>query len=512
MRTSSIVLIVIFIAMLVFSAQSQTVAGKRLESDINFLADDLLKGRGTPSEGLDVAALYLANQLHAYGWEPTGYYQSVELEYFSPQASQYHIAINNITLSADEFIFMPFGMNPSKTPVNYDLVFLGQGVFAPEKNVDDFMKIELQGKAGVALYGAPWEMDPNALHSCDRCVGKAVQVGVRKGALLVYVTEELAMPAGSKASAEIAVMREMAQVPLAFLPDIPGKTTWGATAFLIITPKAFDKALADVSGNTYGQWQKKISKKQREKSFDLKAAIDITIKTETVAGIAKNVIGTLKSNDPVLGNEWVVLTAHYDHIGFHEVPAGEDGIWNGADDNASGTAAILEVARKLSENGNLRRSVMVVFTCGEEMGLLGSFYFATHPPVPQTQIVLNIDADMVGRSAGTAYCINTGCDALLQKAQSIGEKVGIAVLPEPYPDWRLVYFIDCFNFARFNIPFIDFMTEFHADYHQPTDEVKLIKFGELEKITNIIYEMATYYANSAERPAFKRPAWFLTAE
>jgi len=479
------------------------------------LADDAPQGRGTPSRGLDVGALYLASQLRASGWEPagqTGYYQPVKLECFSPQASHYRIAINDIALGADEFIFIPFNMDPHKTPLNYDLVFLGQGVFAPEKNVDDFLEVDLQGKAGVALFGAPWEMDPHALHSCDRGLGKAVQVGVRKGALLVYVTEELAMPAGGGAGAEIAVMREIAQGPLAFLPDAQGKTAWGAPALLIITPKAFDKVLAEASGNTYSQWQKKISKKQLKHSFDLKTPLDISIKTETVAGTANNVIGIRRSDDPVLGVEWIVLSAHYDHIGFHEAPAGDDGIFNGADDNASGVAAILEVARKLSENAHLRRSVMVVFTCGEEMGLLGSFTFAAHPPVPQTQIVLNIDADMVGRSAGTAYCIHTGCDALFRKAEGIGASVGINVLPDPHPDWRLVYFIDCFHFARFNIPFIDFMTEFHADYHQPTDEVRFIQYEELEKITNIIYEMTLYYASTAERPVFQRPAWFLTAE
>jgi len=496
------------------TAHAQTDSHRRLEAHIRFLADDLLRGRGTPSRDLDVSALYLANQLRADGWQPANnnrYHQTYMLKSFSAQQARYHISVNGFKLDSKDVVFLPFGMDPANTPAKYDLVFAGHGVFAPERDVDDFDGADLRGKAVVAMLGAPWKLDPKAVHAYDRAVGKSVHVTVRNGSFLVYVSEEFEAPADASSSAEVRLFREMSKVPFAFLPEFQGQPTIGIGPILVITPAIFDKTLAGATGGTYAEWKARLSR-QGYAARDVKASLDVHIEVEPEAGRASNVVALIRGNDPTLRDEWVVLTAHYDHLGFHEVPAGEDGIWNGADDNASGTAVVLEIARRLASGGHLRRSVLVVFTSGEERGLLGSAHYSKHPLAPHGQVVLNVNVDMVGRSTGTVYCINTGCNEVFDKAVAIGKETGVTVLPDPHPSWRLVYFVDSYHFARFDVPFIEFITEFHSDYHQPSDEVGKIRFQELGRITEVMFELTKYYAQGGQKPTFRRPEWFLATD
>jgi hypothetical protein len=120
---------------------------------------------------------------------------------------------------------------------------------------------------------------------------------------------------------------------------------------------------------------------------------------------------------------------------------------------------------------------------------LGSAHYSKHPLVPPGQVVLNINIDMVGRSTGTVYCINTGCDEVFDKTVAIGKETGVTVLPDPHPSWRLVCFVDSYHFARFDIPFIEFITEFHSDYHQPSDEIEKIRLEELGRILEVMFEL-----------------------
>jgi len=493
---------------------SDDTSRKRLEASIRFLADDLLEGRGPPGRGLDISALYLATELRGFGWQPAdgeSYFQKYALRDFTPQQDTYKIMINGVKLDSKDFIFLPFGMDPARTPVQHDLVFAGYGIYAPEQDVDDFAGIDIKNKAVVSFFGAPWELNPYAVHAYDRAVGKSIHVTVRNGAFLVYVSEEFESPPDSPASAEVGLFRQMAHVPYAYLPEFQGKPTIGLGPILGITPPVFDKTLAEATGGTYAEWKERLSKKKL-KARPLKAAIDVHIEVKPKESKAKNVVALLPGSAPSLRDEWIVLTAHYDHLGFHEAPEGEDGIYNGADDNASGTAAVLEIARRLAEDKPPRRSVLVVFTSGEERGLLGSAHYSIHPLIQKDDIVININVDMVGRSTGNVYCITTGCNEIYEKTVEVGKKIGIAALPDPFPTWRLVYLVDSYHFARFDIPFIQFMTEFHGDYHQPSDEVKFIRFEELGKIFEVMYELADYYAQGGKRPTFKRPEWFLTIE
>jgi len=485
----------------------------RAEADLRFLADDLLEGRGTPSPGLDVAALYLANQLRAAGWDPAvggDYFQPFEVGMFDPAAARIKISINGIALAEGQYSFMSLGLRPDETPVEYELVLAGYGVSVPEDGADDFQGLDVEGKAVISFLGAPWELDPTVIHAPDHGLGKAVQASVRGGQMLLYVSDEFSTGFEGAPGAEVGLINSYAHSPLTQLLE-DSRTSAFNTPFLAFGADVFDRALAGAAGGTYAEIQERLGQGESV-SGDIPASIRIEIETEAARGVANNVVAILPGTNPELMNEWVMLTAHYDHLGAHPAPIGEDGIFNGADDNASGTAAVLEVARRLGAVGPMDRSVAVGFFSGEEMGLIGSAYYTSHPLVPLEQTVLDINVDMVGRSDGTAQAITPGSEELFEKAAEVGAAAGMTILPDQQPTWRLSYFLDGYHFARNDIPMISVFTELHADYHQPGDEIEKIEFEAFEKIVDMIGALAEYYARGGALPAYKRPAWFLTPQ
>ncbi len=491
-------------------ASADEVTSRHLEATIRFLSDDLLEGRGTPGRGLDVAALYIAEQLRAIGWAPgngDSYFQTYSLKEYTPQETRYEVSINGVELNPEEFLVAGLGLDPAPSPFRYDLLLAGYGIAAPEHNIDDFEGLDVVGKAVVAFLGAPWELDREAIHAYDRAVGKAVQVRVRGGTLLIYVTDEFTTATDDPTSREIPFFREMAEVPNAFISASSGTIP----PILVTTPAAFDRSLASVAGGTYAEWKDRLAEGGRA-SLELAASVELKVATSPRESTARNVVAMLRGDDPELRDEWVVLSAHYDHLGAHAVPPGQDGIWNGADDNASGTAAVLEIARQLSAAAPPRRSVLVLFTSGEERGLLGSAHHSMHPLVPYDRIVANINVDMVGRSDGSVQAIAHGSDEMFSLAAEIGTKNGIVVRPDAHPSWRLVYFLDSYHFARFDVPFVHFFTDLHEDYHQPSDEAERIRYEELGRILATMHELTRYFAQGGAKPSFSRPRWFLTPE
>lgn len=510
MRFKKHLTLALLLILSVAAAPGQSTARQRLEAAIRFLADDLLEGRGTPSRGLDLAALYLANELREAGWLPANgesYFQPYKLRDFSPKKSAYTVSVNGIELKPEEFYFLPFGMDPARTPVEYELMFAGFGVVAPERGVDDLKDADLEGKGIVALAGAPWEVDVSTPMGYDRALGKSIQATVRKGALLLYATHEFEAREGS---GEMAFFREMVQVDYAYLPAFEGKTTMGLGPILAVSPAVFDRALSRATGATYSQWQERL-RKDPHSARKLNASVRIHIDAKPRESEARNVVAMLAGSDAKLRDEWIVLTAHYDHLGSKETPPGQDGVWNGADDNASGTAGVLELARRLSSmNPPPKRSSLVFLTSGEDRGLLGSAFYSVNPLVPYGRVVVNINVDMVGRSDGSVQAIAPGSTALFESATAAGKTHGIKVLPDQQPSWRILYLVDSYHFARFDVPAIEFFTGLHKDYHQPSDEADLIHYDELSRIMEVITEVTREYAQGAKRPDFKRPDWFLT--
>lgn len=486
---------------------------RRLEGAVRFLAHDLLEGRGTPGRGLDIAALYLASELQAAGWKPgngESYYQNYPVSEFSARESRYQITLNGTILSEQDYILLPFGIDPKQTPRSHPLVYAGHGIVAPENGIDHLAGIDVAGKAVVSLFGAPWELDGAAPFGYDRASGKSIAASGRGAGLLIYVTPEIESIRSTPTSAEAAFMREARQASFTYLPGFGGPTM-GLGAILAVTPAAFDRTLARAAGGSYRSLQSRLAADSFQ-PVPLDAVVEISIEAEIREAEAPNVVAVLPGSDPALREEWVVLSAHFDHLGSRPAGKGEDGIWNGADDNASGTASVLELARRLAEGPAPRRSVLVFLTSGEDRGLLGSAHYSLHPIVPFSRVAVNINVDMVGRSTGSVQGIAPVSPELFQRAVETGRRHGITVEPDQQPSFRVLYLVDSYHFARFDVPIIEFFTGLHPDYHQPSDEADAIHYDEMARIFEVILDLTRFYVDGGRKPGFERPQWFQTVE
>jgi Zn-dependent M28 family amino/carboxypeptidase len=260
------------------------------------------------------------------------------------------------------------------------------------------------------------------------------------------------------------------------------------------------------------------------------AAFDLTASKKasfTVSGQAaetvntQNVVAVLEGSDPVLKNEYVALGAHYDHVGIGAPVAG-DAIYNGADDDGSGTTALLAIADALAHSSpRPKRSVLFVWHCGEEKGLWGSRYFTQNPTVPLERVVAQLNIDMIGRSKkeGDTSLVNAalsgpneiyviGSKMMSTELGELSERVNNSYLKlnfnykydDPKDPERFFFRSDHFNYARKGIPIIFYFDGVHEDYHQPGDSVDKIDFDKMQKVTRTVFMTMWELANAANRP------------
>jgi hypothetical protein len=218
-----------------------------------------------------------------------------------------------------------------------------------------------------------------------------------------------------------------------------------------------------------------------------------------------NIVGILSGSDPRLRAEYIVFSAHIDHVGVGRPDARGDSIYNGADDNASGTSAVLEIAEAFAALAEKPpRSLMFVLVSGEEKGLLGSAAFVRNPPVPMAQMVANINIDMVGRNApDTVVAIGQNYSSLGPAIQNVARQhaqLGLVVAPDLWPEEQLFFRSDHFNFAAQQVPAIFFTTGLHEQYHRPGDEAHLINNDKVARIAQLLFRYAVALATAPERP------------
>jgi Zn-dependent M28 family amino/carboxypeptidase len=218
-----------------------------------------------------------------------------------------------------------------------------------------------------------------------------------------------------------------------------------------------------------------------------------------------NVVAVIRGSDPQLRDEYVVFSAHMDHVGIGTADATGDSIYNGADDDASGTAALVEVAEAFATLAEPpARSLLFLAVSGEEKGLLGSRYFSEHPTVPLESIVANINVDMIARNAPDSVVVigqeYSSLGPLVQTVASENTSLGLTVVPDPWPEERFFFRSDHFNFARKEIPALFFFAGVHEDYHQPSDEVDKIDADKAARVARLIFRTAYAIADEASPP------------
>src|SRR5579864_2821877 len=380
------------------SALSQQTAptqfdGKTWWDYVKVLADDNMEGRETGSAGLRRAETYIVDQLKQAGLQPAGtdgYYQKAKftsreiVEKDSSLALVRDGKVEPLTLGEDAFFSTRIDLAPE---VQAPLVFVGYGLSIPEKNYDDLAGLDLKGKVAVILNGSPADV-PGPLASHHQSAAERWKALHKAGAVGVI---GIANPASMDIPwSRMALSRTRPGMALA---GQEFNETEGEKLALYFNPAKADK-LFQGSGHSFEELLKVAKDRRQLPRFPLTASIKAKAKLEKKDLESANVIAKLPGIDPEFKNEYVVLSAHIDHIGIGE-PINGDRIYNGAMDNASGSALLLEVASSLKKSPEkLKRSLLFLFVTGEEKGLLGSKYFTAHPTVDPKSMVADINVDM----------------------------------------------------------------------------------------------------------------------
>ncbi len=462
-----------------------------LHAHVRFLADDLLEGRGPGTRGDAMARHYLATQLQAAGCQPGAsdgsWMQPVPILGIKSEVTE-TLTVKGTSGSAsfkapDDFTAV--AGNPDATAAwnDAELVFVGYGITAPEQQWDDFGGADVRGKVLLVMNDDPSD-DPTRFAGKTRLYygrwSYKFEEAARRGALGVMIIHTT--PSAGYPFQVVQANHGRENFWLPFAKDVP---TLGIRVWVT---EDIAKNLCALGGHELDELRERANKgNQPPIALGVKASLAIQ---NTVREITSgNVVGVLPGTDPTLAAEHVVVTAHFDHLGIGK-PRGDDTIYNGAVDNASGCAGMLALAKACAQAPQRRRSLLFVAVTAEESGLLGSQFFATNPTVPKDKLVANFNVDGLnvwGKTHDIEF-IGHGKNSLTALADAVAKERGRRIEPDSNPDLGLFYRSDHFNFARIGVPAAyfkagkDFLdrpedrrrmknsyTSVH--YHQPTDEL-----------------------------------------
>jgi aminopeptidase YwaD len=470
-------------------ADRTSVSVSNLQAHVKYLASPELEGRFAIAPGAHKAADYIARVFEQSGLEPkgtNGYFQDWELTLgFKPGAENSLKIRGGRVWEAPAEAIRPLNLT-ANTKVEGELVFAGYGISQPNAGYDDYATVDVTGKIAVILRGAPsWEGISSDLQRAARIPAK-VQTALQKGAVGVILVNQ---PDNDRL------------LPL----GMRGRAPAANAALLNVQTSVGDKLLQPL-GLTVAEAVKQINEKGMPISAELNLSAEMSASIEPNRGIARNVIGFIPGSDPALRDEVIVIGAHYDHLGYGEVGslAPEPGdIHYGADDNASGTAAIMELARLLAQNRDrLKRSVLVIAFSAEEEGLLGAEHFLRNPTVPRENIVAMLNFDMVGRMTNNRVSISgvgtaAEWESILKAANTGSLNLQLSQSASGGSDHM--------PFMRREIPVLFFFTGMHPDYHRPSDTWEKINYEGQAQIVALAERVVYDLASRPERPKFTRP-------
>jgi Zn-dependent M28 family amino/carboxypeptidase len=504
--------------------QPQHFDGKTWWDYVKVLADDNLEGRETGSEGLRKAQAYIVEQLTRNGLQPAGtngFYQPVKL--VSRQVVEKDSSVTllspgteqPLTLGEDAYFNSRIDLAPE---VAGPLVFVGYGLRIPEKNYDDLARLDLKGKVAVLLSGSPADI-PAALASHYQTQAERWKAFREAGAIGI-----IGIPNPASMDIPWSRMSLNRTHPQMDLADSEFLETEGEELALTFNPANAEKLFAG-SGHTFQEIADLGKDRKPLPRFPLETSIKARVRLEAHEVDSANVVAKLPGSDPELKNQFVVLSAHVDHLGFGE-PIHGDRIYNGAMDNASGCAVLLDVAASLkSHPEKLRRSILFVFVTAEEKGLLGSKYFAAHPTVAPESLIADINVDMFLPIVPLKVLRVLGLSDsdLGDRAAEVAGSFGVRVQPDPMPLRNSFVRSDQYNFIRHGIPslimdvgfdpgtpeqktFKDWLTE---RYHAPSDDLQQpVDLSAAALYEEIVRQLLVQVANGNDRPQWKPDSFF----
>jgi Zn-dependent M28 family amino/carboxypeptidase len=498
---------------------AEKITAAALSERLHFVASDAMQGRDTPSPGLDETAKFIADNLKRWGIKPAGddgtYFQRIPLQRTKVDTAQTHAELGDraLKLGAD---FLPANRSGAAEGA---LVYVGHGWLVKAKNWNPYADVDVRDKIVVANAGFPAGVQRSELQ------GKAGENwadpetyarahGARGLILIPNARDTMRWWAARQSGLERGtyMVESTGEAPAGQTQQLP--TIYASTATL--------DALFAGEQQTGAAVLSAAQKGEGVASFALapqkvlRFAVNMTVDRQ----FTQNVVGVLEGKNKTLRHEYVALGAHYDHVGLCP-PVNGDNICNGADDDGSGTVSVLTIAEALAKGPRPARSILFVWHCGEEKGLWGSKYFTEHPTVPLTQVVAQLNIDMIGRSkkegdtnplnrelSGPDEVYVIGSQMMSTQLGALSERVNNAYLhlgfnykyDDPHDRNRFFFRSDHYNYAQKGVPIIFYFDGVHEDYHRPGDSPDKIDYDKMQKIARTIFLTAEELANAPARP------------
>jgi len=511
------------------SPDKEKVSINSVKKHLMVLSDDSLKGRGTGTEGGLASAKYIASKLEEYNLSPVGednsFYQQIQFRGVSVKPDSRFILntrdISEQFYSVKDFLVYSSAVDPY-FPKPLQMVFAGYGIIAPEYDYNDYQLINVEDKVVVILLGEPTSDDPEYFNGKTNTLYSSIEakqrIALSRGAKgIVFIPNP--MDAEYKEWDHYVQHYLFEEVYLAYSRN--------EIFSLIINPLIAEKLFT--GGSHSFEDILKMEQTNSMKSFPLATDIALEIKVKARNFISPNVIALKEGSDPVLKNSYLILSAHYDHLGIGKAVNG-DSVYNGFIDNASGVSALLEIARCLSEI-ETKRSVIFLFTTAEEKGLLGSTYYCDHPVFPLYKTIINVNIDglafiedftgVIG--AGSEYSTlnemleevlkifnikKTNADEILNRQESFSGSDQLSFAKAGVPSVIIVEDLDYDNGAIKKM--INWMNKV---YHSPFDDKnQFVNYKAMLKHMEIIFSFCKYMANVEDEPEWNSGTPFINIQ
>jgi Peptidase family M28 len=517
------------------------ITAAQMRDILTVIAADELEGRDTPSRGLDMAAKFIAYNLSRWGFKPGGDNGSF-MQRFNLRRGQIDAGQTKLDVGGQSFKFGDdFLPRPTLGTGKGQLVYVGHGLVVKAKGVNAYAGIDVKDKIVIAAEGSfpkgiqPGDLKGKAGVDYETASSYASSHGAKA---VILVPSPTMVSRWDNMKRSLSSSRPSLDAPIEGT-DLPTAYATEKLLKVLFEGEKIDGAavMNEASTVTFSD------------SFALNSSKEVTL---TVSGKieslpTQNVVAIWEGSDPTLKNEYIAIGAHYDHVGlrpesdqgktdgwsrykaFLDIAGrngGKDMLWNGADDDGSGTTGVLAIAEALTKAAKPKRSIVLVWHAGEEKGLWGSEYFADHPTVPINQIVTQLNIDMIGRSrmpddkaernaglTGPNGIYVIGSKMMSTELGEISEGVNSGFLKldfdykydAPNDPERLFYRSDHFNYARKGIPIIFYFDGIHVDYHGADDEVERIDFQKMEKVTRTVFATMWELANRPNRVKVDKP-------
>ena len=465
------------------SRGAASITAQDVARRVGIIAHDSMMGRDTPSRGLDLTARYVGSEFRRFGLKAAGdssYYQL------------YSIARRRLDLDRSRVLFRSGKVEEVagfRTAARHDGGVVPAGpiraaavLVGGTQTAESAEQVDVSGK--VVVYIPPAPVDQNTLQQVVR---------------VLYLAEPKALL--------ILSDKDSTAFARAMPKRAPERTVIGLPANHPVVVQVRAGAVANALSAAGVNLDEVRSARDPVSRVPAGLTVEIDLKDDTVSSHqAPNTVGILEGSDPRLKNEYIVYSAHMDHIGIS--PGRPDSINNGADDDASGTTGVIELAEAFSRPGaRPKRSIIFLTVSGEEKGLWGSDYFARHPPVPIGQIVANINIDMIGRNwPDTIVAIgkeHSDLGETLNRVNAAHPELRMTAIDDRWPEERFYFRSDHYNFARRGVPVLFFFNGVHEDYHEVTDSPDKINSEKEARILKLLYYLGQEIGNAPKRPEWK---------